>query len=113
MVPAWIALAAWLIAWTALAWFSMRLLAKARPGQRIPLKITVDGKGGWMVSPAVAAGLVPLLSVIAGVVTIGAGYFFSGGRAPLMNVILAGVFVFTHWTHVSMAVRVLERERGE
>jgi len=111
MVPAWIALSAWLIAWTALAWFSMRLLAKARPGERIPLKITADGVGGWMVSPATAAGLVPLLSVIAGVVTIGAGYFFSGGRAPLMNVILAAVFVFTHGVYVRRAGQWLEANR--
>lgn len=110
MVPAWIAAAAWLIAWTALAWFSLRLLAKARPGMRIPLKITADGVGGWLVAPAVAAGLVPLLSVIAGVVTIGAGYLFSGGRAPLMNVILAGVFVFTHGIYVRRAGQWLDKQ---
>ena len=111
MVPAWIALAAWLAAWTALAWISLRLLAKARPGERVPLIIKVDGAAKWLVSPAVAAGLVPALSVIAGAVTIGAGYMLSGGRAPLMNVVLAGVFVFTHGVYVRRATQWLEGRR--
>jgi hypothetical protein len=111
MVPAWIAAAAWLVAWTALAWFSMRLLAKARPGERIPLLIRVDGEGRWLVSPVMAAGLVPLLSVIAGAVTIGAGFLLSGGRAPLMNVVLAAVFVFTHGVYVRRAGDWLEARR--
>ena len=111
MVPAWIAAAAWLVAWTALAWFSLRLLAKARPGERIPLVIKTDGQAKWLVSPVAAAGLVPGLSVIAGAVTIGAGFLLSGGRAPLMNVILAGVFVFTHGVYVRRAGEWLEQQR--
>ena len=100
MVPAWIAAAAWLVAWTALAWISMRLLAKARPGEKIPLIIRNDGQARWFVSPAVAAGLVPLLSVVSGVTTVAAGFLLSHGRAPVMNVVLAAVFVFTHGVYV-------------
>ena len=104
MVDAWIAAAAWLVAWTALAWISMRLLAKARPGEKIPLIIKVDGQAKWFVSPAVAAGLVPMLSVISGVTTVAAGFLLSHGRAPAMNVLLAAVFVFTHGVYVKRAV---------
>jgi hypothetical protein len=111
MVPAWIAVAAWLVSWTALAWLSLRLLGQARPGQQIPLRIKVDGSGAWMVSPVVAAGLTPLLAVIAGGVTIGAGYVYGGGRAPIMNVLLAGVFVFTHGVYVRRAGEWLANQR--
>ena len=111
MVPAWIAVAAWLLAWTALAMFSMRLLGQARPGERLPLLIKVDGTAAWLVSPVMAAGLVPLLSVVAGAVTIGAGYFYSGGRAPIMNVLLAGVFVFTHGVYVRRVGEWLQKQR--
>jgi hypothetical protein len=110
MVPAWIAAAAWLAAWTALAWISMRLLAKARPDEKIPLIIKVDGQARWFVSPAVAAGLVPMLSVISGVTTVAAGFLLSHGRAPVMNVVLAAVFVFTHGVYVRRALEWLGRQ---
>ena len=111
MVPAWIAVAAWLVCWTVLAWLSMLLLQKARPGERVPMRRRYDGTPLWRVSPAFAAIFTPALAAVVGVFTIVASYLFSGGRAPGMNVLLAAVFVFAHWTHVHMAVKVLEQER--
>jgi hypothetical protein len=111
MVDAWIAVAAWLVAWTAQGWFSMSLLSKVRPGERVPLIFKSDGSGGWFVSPVAAAGLAPLLSVLAGAVTIGAAYMASSGRAPVMNVILAAVFVFTHGIYVRRAIDWLQKNR--
>jgi hypothetical protein len=111
MVPAWIAAAVWLVAWTALAWISMGFLARVRPGERAPMLRKGDGTPAWRVSPLVAAAFTPGLSVVVGLVTIVAGFRFGGGRAPVTNILLAAVFVAVHWMHVSMAVKVLEQER--
>jgi hypothetical protein len=111
MVDAWVAVAAWMAAWIALGWFSLGFLSKVKPGERAPLLFKSDGSGSWFVSPALAAGMAPLLAVVAGVVTIGAAFAYSGGRAPIMNVVLAAVFVFTHGIYVRRAVRWLEERR--
>ena len=112
MVPGWVALAAWLVAWTVLASLSMGFLAKVRPGERAPLLLKNDGSAGWFVSPVVAAGLLPVFSLVAGLVTLVAAYLFSRGQAPIMNVFLPAVFVFTHAAYVRRAVAWLEKQRG-
>jgi hypothetical protein len=111
MAPAWIAVAAWLVAWSVLAWLSVAFLARVRPGERAPMLRKADGTPTMRVSPLVVAAFVPALSVIVGVVTIVAAVRFGGGRAPITNVILPAVFVAAHWMQVSMAAKVLEQER--
>jgi hypothetical protein len=112
MVPAWIALAAWLICWTVLAWLSMTLLKGVRPGETVPMRRRSDGTPAWRVSPVVAAILVPALATVVGLFTIVVGYLYSGGRAPLMNVVLAGVFVLIHGMHVFLTLKLLDQERS-
>ncbi len=111
MVPVWVAAAAWLVAWTALAWLSMGLLRKVRPGETVPMRRNPDGSPGWRVSPAFAAGFTPALATLVGLVTIGASLLYTHSQAPVMNVVLAAVFVGAHWLQVSTAVRMLEQER--
>jgi hypothetical protein len=111
MVAGWVAIASWLSGWTLMAWISLGLLKKLRPGERVPMQW---GKGGtvlWRASPALAALLTPTLSVVAGLVTIVVSYLYGGGRAPLMNVILPLIFILAHAMHVHMAIRTLEHER--
>jgi hypothetical protein len=111
MVSVWMALAAWLIAWTALAWLSMGLLKNVRPGETVPMRRTGDGRPAWRVQPWVAALFTPALATALGLVTIGLSFAYGHGQAPAMNVGLAAVLVIAHWMQVTMAVRVLERER--
>ena len=112
MVSVWVAVAAWLIAWTALAWLSMGLLKQVRPGETVPMRRTGDGRPAWRVQPGFAALFTPSLATAVGLMTIGVSLLYGQGQAPTMNVLLAAVFVAAHWIQVSMAVKVLEQERG-
>ena len=112
MVSVWVAVAAWLIAWSALAWLSMGLLRKVRPGETVPMRRTGDGRPAWRVQPGLAALFTPALATAVGLMTIGVSLLYGQGQAPLMNVLLAAVFVAAHWVHVTMAVKVLEQERA-
>lgn len=112
MVPGWIAIASWLTGWTVIAWISLGLLKRLRPGESVPMQWGRGGKVLWRASPTVAALLTPGLSVIVGGVTIVASYLYGGGKAPVMNVILPAVFILAHGMHVHMAVRTLEHERS-
>jgi hypothetical protein len=111
-VPGWMALCAWFLCWTVLAWLSMGLLQKVRPGERVPMRRLANGAPAWRVSPGFAAVFTPALAFAVGVITIVISYLYGGGRAPLMNVLLPLIFIFAHWTHVTMAVKVLEKERN-
>jgi hypothetical protein len=111
MVPAWVALAAWLVCWTALAWLSMGMLKKVRPGETVPMRVRYDGGAAWRVQPAVAAVFTPILAFVVGMVTLVVGFGYGSGKVPGFNVALAAVFVFAHWSHMTTAVKVLERER--
>ena len=111
MVSVWMAVAAWLVAWTVLAWLSMSLLKHVRPGETVPMRRTGDGKPAWRVQPRVAALVTPALATLGGLFTIGLAFASGRGQAPVMNVGLAAVLVAAHWMQVAMAVKVLERER--
>jgi hypothetical protein len=112
VVPGWVAIAAWLLAWIALGRTSLKLMASIRPGETVPMRWTGQGEPRWRVSPAVAAGFMQLLALLLGVVTITASVFLGGGKAPLANLIIAGLLVFLHWSQVRRAVQTLEKERG-
>jgi len=112
MVSVWFAVGAWLVAWTALAWLSMSLLKNVRPGETVPMRRLANGAPAWRVQPAFAALFTPALATLVGLFTIGASLLYGQGRAPVMNVLLAVVFVAAHWIHVTMAVAVLKHERG-
>jgi hypothetical protein len=112
VVSVWVALAAWLIAWIVLAWLSMSLLKQVRPGERVPMRRLANGTPTWRVQPGFAALFTPALATVVGLFTIGVSLVYGHGQAPIMNVLLAVVFVAAHWMHVTMAVKVLESERG-
>jgi hypothetical protein len=112
LVPAWAALCVWFVAWTALAWLSMGLLRRVRPGERVPMRQRFDGAPAWRVSPAFAAVFTPALAFVVGLFTIVVGFRYGGGQAPATNVLLAAVFVAAHWIHITMAMKALEKERG-
>jgi hypothetical protein len=111
MVSVWATVAAWLIAWTILAWLSMNLLKKVRPGETVPMRRTGDGRPAWRVQPWVAALLTPALATLVGLVTIGLSFAYGRGLVPATNLGLPAVLVAAHWLQVSMAVKVLEQER--
>jgi hypothetical protein len=111
MVPAWVALSAWLVCWILLAKFSMALLKGVRPGETVPLRRGANGQPMWRVSPAVAALLTPAAATVVGVVTLVMGYLYAEGRAPIMNVVLAGIFVLAHGMQVHTSLKLLEQER--
>jgi hypothetical protein len=111
MVPVWWAVAAWLVAWTALAWLSMGLLRRVRPGETVPMRRRADGGPGWRVPPGVAAAFTPALATIVGMVTIAVSLTAGHGQAPLANVFLAAVFVAAHWMQISTGLKFLEQER--
>ena len=111
MVPGWIAIAAWLAGWTVLAWISLGLLKGVRPGEMVPLWLKTDGTAAWFVSPVAAAAIVPVCAVVAGGVTIAVSMTAGQGRAPLGNVLLAGLFVLTHAVNCRRAVQWLEKQR--
>jgi len=111
MVPAWIAVAAWLACWSALAWLSMGLLRRVRPGETVPMQWGAGGRPNWRAQPWVAAAFTPLLATILGVVTIGVGYWRGQAQAPAVNLLIAGGLVVLHAVHVHYAVKTLERER--
>jgi hypothetical protein len=113
MVPAWVAAAVWFIAWSVLAWLSIGLLQRVRPGETVPMRRLADGTPGWRVAPGFAAVFTPGLATLVGLLTIVASLVWGHGRAPVMNVFLAAVFVAAHWMQISMAVKVLEKERGD
>ena len=106
------AIASWLAGWTVLAWISLGLLRRLRPGERVPMQWGVGGKVNWRASPGLAALFTPGLAVVVGLFTIGASYLYGGGKAPVMNVILPAIFILAHGMQVHMALRTLEHERN-
>jgi len=113
VVPAWIAVAAWLACWSALAWISMGLLRKVRPGETVPMQWGPAGTPNWRAQPWVAAAFTPALATVLGIVTIGVGYWRGQAQAPVINLVIAAGLVVVHALHMRFAVRTLERERGE
>jgi hypothetical protein len=111
MVNVWVAVAAWLVAWTALAWLSLDLLKHVRPGETVPMRRGGDGRPAWRVQPGFAALFTPGLATLVGLVTIIVSFLFGAGQAPATNVVLAAVFVVAHWIQVSTAKKVLDEER--
>jgi len=112
MVPFWMALAAWLVCWTAMALISQRLLARARPGEKAPMQWDRHGRPTWRLPAPAAAAFMPVLSLVLGAVTLSMSAR-TGGAAPVLNLLIAGGLVALHAVHIHIAVRILEHERGE
>ena len=111
MVSVWLAVAAWLIAWTVLAWLSNGFLQNLRPGEKVPMLRRADGTAAWRAPAGFAVAFTPVLSAVVGLFTIGVSLLYGRGQAPVANVLLAVVFVAAHWMHLAMASKVLEQER--